>query len=314
MKALIIDYMSDKIDKGLEELGIEFDKEMLPSKEKLMELIPAYDMLIMRVDPFIDKDIMDKGENLKAIFVGSTGTNHIDKEYAKEKGIEIYNSPGLNANAVAELVIAKILDLYRNTIQAQNEIKVDGIWNKYRWIGRELRNKTIGIIGYGAIGRRVAEIANVFHMDVLASDPFLTEADIKEDYTKLTDLDEIFEKADVITLHVPLTPDTKDMIAKEQLEKMKDDAVIINAARGGIVNEDDLYEALQNKIIGGANFDTISNELGAGGLDSTDTHVESKLFECDRFYITPHIGGSTHDSQDDIGDVVLENIKKHFDL
>ena len=88
MKALIIDYMSDKIDKGLEELGIEFDKEMLPSKEKLMELIPAYDMLIMRVDPFIDKDIMDKGENLKAIFVGSTGTNHIDKEYAKEKGLD----------------------------------------------------------------------------------------------------------------------------------------------------------------------------------------------------------------------------------
>lgn len=313
MKALMVDYMSEVIDDGLKELGIELDKEMLPTSERLASIIEPYDILLMRVDPFINKEVLDAAKNLKAIFVGSTGTNHIDKAYAQEKNIPIYNSPGLNANAVAELVIAKALDLYRNTVQAQNEVK-GGIWNKYRWIGRELRNKTMGIIGFGAIGRRVAEIANVFHMDIIAYDPFLTPADIKQEYVKLTTLDEVIENSDVVTLHVPLTPDTKDMFNEESMARMKDGAVIINAARGGIVNEEALYKYIKNGKLGGANLDTISNELGSGGLNTMDVPVESPLFELDRVYVTPHIGGSTIDAQDDIGAVVIDNLKKHFNL
>lgn len=311
MKALMVDYMSDVIDKGLEERGIELDKVMLPTSEKLAEIIEPYDFLFMRVDPFINKEVLDAAKNLKAIFVGSTGTNHIDLEYAKEKNIPVKNSPGQNANAVAELVFAKALDLYRNSVQAQNEVK-GGIWNKYRWIGRELRNKTLGICGFGAIGRRVAEIANVFHMDVLAYDPFLKPEDIKVDYVKLVDFDEIVKNSDIITLHMPLTPDTKDLFAKEEFEKMKDGACIINAARGGIVNEDDLYDYIKNGKLGGANLDTLSNELGSGGLDTQDVPVESKLFELDRLYVTPHIGGSTIDAQDDIGHVILKNFDELF--
>ena len=111
MKALMVDYMSDVIDKGLEERGIELDKVMLPTSEKLAEIIEPYDFLFMRVDPFINKEVLDAAKNLKAIFVGSTGTNHIDLDYAKEKNIPVKNSPGQNANAVAELVFAKMLDL-----------------------------------------------------------------------------------------------------------------------------------------------------------------------------------------------------------
>lgn len=246
--------------------------------------------------------------------VGSTGTNHIDLEYAKEKGIEVCNSPGQNANAVAELVFCKALDLYRNSYQAQHEIKEDGIWNKYRWIGRELRNKTMGIVGFGAIGRRVAEIARVFKMDVVAYDPFYKPQNNDFDFVELLDFDELCKRADIITLHLPLTPDTKNMISDKQMEEMKDGTVLINAARGGIIDEEALYKYIKNGKLGGANLDTLADELGSGGLDTQDVKVSSPLFELDRVYVTPHIGGSTIDAQDDIGRVVMTNVKKVFNL
>ena len=314
MKALIVDYVSDIIEKELKELGFEVDKEMLPTSEKLAEIIAPYDLLVMRVDPFIDKNILDSAKNLKAIMVGSTGTNHIDLEYAKEKGIEVCNSPGQNANAVAELVFCKALDLYRNSYQAQHEIKEDGIWNKYRWIGRELRNKTMGIVGFGAIGRRVAEIARVFKMDVVAYDPFYKPQNNDFDFVELLDFDELCKRADIITLHLPLTPDTKNMISDKQMEEMKDGTVLINAARGGIIDEEALYKYIKNGKLGGANLDTLADELGSGGLDTQDVKVSSPLFELDRVYVTPHIGGSTIDAQDDIGRVVMTNVKKVFNL
>ncbi|SHH17964.1 D-3-phosphoglycerate dehydrogenase [Anaerosphaera aminiphila DSM 21120] len=314
MKALIIDQMSNIIDEELAKLGFEVDKVMLPKPEKLIEIIGEYDLLVMRVDPFISKEIIDAGKKLKAIMVGAVGLNHIDLEYAKEKGIAIHNAPGLNANAVAELVILKALDLYRNSVQANNEVKYDHIWNKYRWIGRELRNKTMGIIGFGAIGRRVAEIAQVFHMDIIAYDPFIKAEDNKIEYVKIVSLDEVVKNSDVITLHVPLTPDTKDMLSDKEMESMKDGAVIINCARGGVVNEEALYKYIKNGKLGGANLDTLADELGTGGLDTQDVHIESPLFELDRVYISPHVGGSTIDAQDDIGRVVIENVKKVFNL
>ena len=314
MKALIVDYVSDIIEKELKELGFEVDKEMLPTSEKLAEIIAPYDLLVMRVDPFIDKNVLDSAKNLKAIMVGSTGTNHIDLEYAKEKGIEVCNSPGQNANAVAELVFCKALDLYRNSYQAQHEIKEKGIWNKYRWIGRELRNKTMGIVGFGAIGRRVAEIARVFRMDVVAYDPFYKPQNNDFDFVELLDFDELCKRADIITLHLPLTPDTKNMISDKQMEEMKDGTVLINAARGGIIDEEALYKYIKNGKLGGANLDTLADELGSGGLDTQDVKVSSPLFELDRVYVTPHIGGSTIDAQDDIGRVVMTNVKKVFNL
>ncbi|MGO3752243.1 MAG: D-2-hydroxyacid dehydrogenase [Peptoniphilaceae bacterium] len=314
MKALVVDYMSDVIDEELKKLGFEVDKEMLPTSEKLAGMIEPYDLLVMRVDPFVTKEVIDNAKNLKAILVGSVGTNHIDLDYAKEKNIEVRNSPGLNANAVAELVIGKMLEIYRNLYEAQSEIKNKGIWNKYRWIGRELRNKTLGIIGLGAIGRRVAEIANVFHMDIIAYDAFIKPEDNKLEYVKMVTLDEVIEQSDFVTLHIPLTPDTKDMFNEESINRMKDGAVIINAARGGVVNEEALYTYIKNGKLGGASIDTFTGELGTGGLDTQDVPVESPLFELDRLYVTPHVGGSTIDAQDDIGRLIVKNTKDIFNL
>ncbi|MBP2025941.1 D-2-hydroxyacid dehydrogenase [Peptoniphilus stercorisuis] len=314
MKALIIDQVSSIIKEELTSLGFEVDFTMLPTSEKLKEIIEPYDLLVMRVDPFIDKEVIDAAKNLKAILVGAVGTNHIDLNYCKEKNIEVRNSPGMNANAVAELVICKALDMYRNSVQANNEVKYDKVWNKYRWIGRELRNKTLGIIGFGAIGRRVAEIANVFHMDIIAYDPFIKAEDNKIEYVKIVSLDDIVKNSDIITLHVPLTPDTKDMLSFDEMENMKDGAIIINAARGGTVNEEALYKYIKNGKLGGANLDTLADELGTGGLDTQDVKIDSPLFELDRVYISPHIGGSTIDAQDDIGRLVIENVKDIFKL
>lgn len=314
MKALIVDQVSSIIKEDLTDLGFEVDFTMLPTTEKLKEIIEPYDLLVMRVDPFINKEVIDAAKNLKAIIVGAVGTNHIDLDYCKEKNIEVRNSPGMNANAVAELVFCKALDLYRNSIQANNEVKYDKIWNKYRWIGRELRNKTLGIIGFGAIGRRVAEIAHVFHMDIIAYDPFVKPEDNKIEYVKIVSLDDIVKNSDIITLHVPLTPDTKDMLSFEEMENMKDGAVIINAARGGTVNEEALYKYIKNGKLGGASLDTLADELGTGGLDTQDVKIDSPLFELDRVYISPHIGGSTIDAQDDIGRLVIENVKDIFKL
>lgn len=307
MKALIIDQMSEEIDKGLKERGIEFKKVMLPKKDELIKLIPDVDVLIMRVDPFIDKDILDAAKNLKLILVGSVGTNHIDLEECKKRNIPVMNSPGQNSNAVAELVFSKALDLYRNTVQANNEVK-SGIWNKYRWIGRELRNKTMGILGYGSIGRRVAEIAHVFKMDVLAYDPYFDPKNNPYDYVKLVSLDEVLKNSDVITLHLPLTKETKNMISSKEMEGMRDGAILINAARGGVIDEEALYEYIKNGKLGGANLDTLADELGTGGLDTQDVPISSKLFELDRIYMSPHIGGSTIDAQDDIGHLVLQHL------
>src|SRR5699024_8905182 len=125
---------------------------------------------------------------------------------------------------------------------------------------------------------------------------------------------DIVKNSDIITLHVPLTPDTKDMLSFDEMENMKDGAIIINAARGGTVNEEALYKYIKNGKLGGANLDTLADELGTGGLDTQDVKIDSPLFELDRVYISPHIGGSTIDAQDDIGRLVIENVKDIFKL
>ena len=155
MKALIIDHVSKNIGPALKEYGMQVDYKILPTKQELIDILGGYEILIMRVDPFIDKDVLDAATKLKMLCVGSVGMNHVDLKYAAEKGIDVINAPGVNYNSVAELTISKMLDLSRQSMAANNEVKIDKIWNKYKWMGRELRGKTVGIVGYGKIGRRV---------------------------------------------------------------------------------------------------------------------------------------------------------------
>ena len=235
MKCLIIDVVSPAI---AEELGkyMEVDTKILPTQEELASMIGDYEVLIMRVDPAINKTILDAAKKLKVIGVCSVGLNHIDMDTAKANGIQVFNAPGLNGNAVAELTIAKMLDMSRHTIPACNDVKVNKNWDKYKFVGRELRGKTLGVLGFGRIGQRVGELARAFLMDVVAYDPYLPAEVFEQQHATSMSIEEVLKVSDFVTIHMPLTPETKNLSNAKSIAGMKDDAVVLNMARGGIVN------------------------------------------------------------------------------
>lgn len=312
MKCLIIDEVDNciqgKLSKHMETVWIKD----VPSEEDLLKHIPGYDILVMRVDPAITKRVIDAANQLKVIAVGAVGINHIDIDYAEKKGIKVFNAPGLNIDSVAELTIGRLIDISRQVIAANNYVKGEKLWNKYLFTGTELAKKTIGIIGYGKIGQRVGELAQAFKMKVIAYDPYITVEQGLKMNTKMVTLDEIFKESNCITIHVPLTPETKNMISYKQIEMMKKGCIIVNMGRGGVVDEEAVLDALSKGKLGGMGTDVMTSELsGDSGKDDT---IESPLFEYDNFIVTPHIGGQTIDSQKRIGDFLVENIKVIFNL
>lgn len=180
MKALIIDRVSPLVESGLKEYGVDVDVKILPGVDELKRLLPEY-VCWSAVDPKIDRELLDAAaKRVKMIAVCSAGTNHIDLEYAKQLGIRIQNAPGINCNAVAELTISKLLDVSRFTMEANREVQEDHIWNKYKYTGHELKGHTLGVIGLGKIGSRVAQLAQAFGMTVKAYDPYVDGAVMAE--------------------------------------------------------------------------------------------------------------------------------------
>ena len=312
MKCLIIDAVSPAI---AEELGsyMQVDTKMLPTQEELAAIIGDYEVLIMRVDPAINKDVLDAAQKLKVIGVCSVGLNHIDTEYAQSKGVQVFNAPGLNGNAVAELTISKMLDISRGTMVANHDVKVLKQWDKYKFVGRELRGKTLGVLGFGRIGQRVGEIARVFGMKVVAYDPYLPAEVFAQNEATSMGIPELCAISDFVTIHMPLNDETRNLFNAESIAKMKDDAVVLNMARGGIVNEQDMYEALKAGKIGGYATDVMENGLAAGGL-TEGASFDSPLFTCDNFVVSPHIGAQTVDAARDIGAHIIGKVKEALDL
>ena len=312
MKALIIDEVYEGIGR---ELGkyMTVDTKLLPTQEELANLIGEYDVLIMRVDPAINKEILDAAKNLKVIGVCSVGLNHIDLDAAKAKGIQVFNAPGMNGNAVAELTICKMLELSRHTIPAHRDVTVNQKWDKYAFVGRELRGKTLGVLGFGRIGQRVGEIARVFGMKVVAYDPYLpAEIFTKNEATSMS-IAEVCEVADFVTIHMPLNDETRNLFNATSIAEMKSDAVVLNMARGGIVNEKDMYEALKAGKIGGYATDVLENEVAGDGL-TEDSRFYSPLFDLDNFVVSPHIGAQTVDASRDIGQHIIAKVKEALNL
>ena len=314
MKCLIIDVVSPAI---AEELGkymeVTVSEQLPPSKDELKGMIADKDVLIMRVDPKIDRDVLDAAKSLKVIGVCSVGLNHIDTKYAEEKGVQVFNAPGLNGNAVAELTICKMLELSRHTIPAHRDVTVNEKWDKYAFVGRELRGKTLGVLGFGRIGQRVGEIARVFGMKIVAYAPSLpAEIFAKNEATSMS-IAEVCKVSDYITIHMPLNDETRNLFNAQSIAEMKNDAVVLNMARGGIVNEKDMYEALKAGKIGGYASDVMENELAGGGL-TEDAGFDSPLFECDNFIVTPHLGAQTVDASRDIGAHIINKVKEALNL
>lgn len=312
MKCLIIDVVHPTIREELENY-MQIDVEPLPTQARLAEIIGAYDLLLMRVDPAIDKTVIDAAKKLKAIGVCAVGLNHVDLDYAKEKGIAVFNAPGWSDNAVAELTISKMLDISRGTMQANREVKDEHQWNKYKFYGRELRGKTLGILGFGRVGRRVAKLADAFEMKIVAYDPFVTAEEFKQNFAQGMSKEEVLRVSDFVSVHLPLLPETKNLISASSIREMKRGAVVLNMSRGGIVNEADMYEALTTGQLGGYATDVMDEELAGGGL-TRDAGFDSPLFTCENFIVSPHIGAQTQDASYLIGQDIIGKVKNALNL
>ncbi|MBR3746800.1 MAG: phosphoglycerate dehydrogenase [Selenomonadaceae bacterium] len=276
-------------NEGIELLKENFDVEVRDkiSHEELLDIIPTFDALIVRSASKVSADVLERGVNLKIIGRAGVGVDNIDVQAATARGIIVINSPDGNTIAATEHTFAMMLAVSRNIPQA-NQVMHAGGWDRKKFVGVELRNKTLGIIGLGKIGAGVAKRAQSFDMKVIAYDPFVSEERAKSLGVKLTELNELFATSDYITVHMPLTNKTRDMISLPQMKTMKPTVRLINCARGGIINEKDLATALTEKIIAGAVIDVFDGEPLA---------EDSPLRNLPNIILTPHLGASTVEAQ-----------------
>ncbi len=296
MKVLIADAINEKGIENLKEVAeVVVDTSITP--EELANTIHEYNGIIVRSRTKLTADIIEKADNLQIIARAGVGVDNIDLNAATEKGIMVVNSPESTSVTVAEHTMGLILSMARKISIADKSVK-EGKWEKKKFMGVELRNKTLGVIGMGRIGSQVVNRCKAFGMDAMAYDPYLPEEVAMQMGVELTDLDTVLKNSDFITIHVPLTPETKHSISTEQFELMKDTAFIVNCARGGVIDEDALYEALLNDKIGGAALDVYEEE----------PPEDSKLFELDNIVLTPHIAASTKEAQRDAAIIVADEI------
>lgn len=251
----------------------------------------------MRSRTQVTRQIIEAGENLKLIARAGVGVDNVDIEAATERGILVINAPNGNTVSACELTCAHILNICRNMYQATKTLK-DGVWNRKDFVGFEVANKTLGIIGLGRIGREVGIRMKAFQMEVIGYDP-LTPAQVVEPLgIQFVDLDTIWKRSDIITIHVPLLPETKHLVNRETIAKCKTGVMIVNCARGGIVDESALYEALTSRKVHAAALDVFEEE----------PPINEDLLRHPHLNPTPHLGASTHDGQRRVGEEIVNEI------
>ncbi|WP_300456769.1 hydroxyacid dehydrogenase [Desulfobacula sp.] len=269
--------------------GIEVDVKTDLSPSQLEDIIGVYHGLSIRSKTKVTEEMLAKAKNLKVIGRAGIGLDNVDIPAATRADIAVMNTPLGNAITTAEHTIAMIMALSRNIPRATATLK-DGKWEKKNLRGREIYNKTLGLVGIGNIGSLVAERAMGLKMKVIGCDPYQDHDSIERLGIRHVSFDEILAESDYISIHTPKTPETTNLFNRETLYKMKQGAMLINCARGGIINEDDLHEAL------------VSNHLGGAALDVFVTEPPGKicLMDLDNFICTSHLGASTHEAQDNV--------------
>jgi D-3-phosphoglycerate dehydrogenase len=271
------------------------------TQDELKTLLPKISGLVIRSATKVNKDLIDAAPNLKYVVRAGEGTDNIDKAYCAEKGIKVSNTPGANNNSAAEHAVALMLSVLRKTAQADASMK-RGEWNKDAFTGNELTNKTVGIMGFGRIGQIVAKRISGFEPKILFFDPLVHQSQVNY-ATKVNTLEELFSQSDIVTIHTPLLEATKGVVNYDLLSKMKSTSILVNAARGKIVNEADLYEILKSKKIKAAGFDVFAQEP----LES-----DSKLKTLENIILTPHLGGSTEEAQFRVGQMAAHQVVEFF--
>lgn len=292
------------VSDGLEEEGLEMlrkvasvtvDPKITP--EDLLKVLPEYDALIVRSRTKVKKEVLLAGKRLKVVGRAGVGVDNIDLKAAKEAGVVVVNSPLAATNAVAELALGFMLSLARRIPEMNESMKAEK-WEKSSFKGSELEGKTLGLLGIGRIGARVAELARVFGMMIIAYDPFLSSEEIRMRHAEPASFDELLEKSDYISLHLPLTDVTRGLISEPQFQAMKTGVRLICTARGGVVDEEALRAALDSGKVAGAALDVYATEPPAGGSIATHPKVIA----------SPHIGAQTKEAQTKAGIGIAQEV------
>ena len=299
MKVIVSDPISEDGLRILKDNNIEVINANGHNVDKNYKHIKTADGWIIRSGTTLDSKIIEKAVNLSVIGRAGVGVDNIDISAATRRGIVVMNTPDANTISAAEHTMALILALSRNISSGHNGLS-KGEWNRDMLIGSELHDKTIGIVGLGKIGKEVMQRSKAFNMQILGYDPFIPDDFFRVDEVKICDLDYLIKKSDFITLHIPLTNDTKNLFDYENLIKMKKEARIINVARGGIINEEDLSKVLKEKKIAGAALDVFQSEP----LD-----YKSPLISAPNIILTPHLGASTLEAKESVSISICNQVK-----
>lgn len=286
MKVLIPDKVDKKVMEILKEAGLDVDNRPGITVEECAKICGDADAMIVRSGIKITKEILDAAKNLKLVVRAGVGYDNIDAGYAASKGIVVENTPFGNTNAAAEHTITLLAMLSKHIIHSHIKLK-SGLWDRKSFEGTELKGKTLGIIGLGNVGKKVAKVAVALEMDVLGFDPFIDKATMKKMKVKKVEFEELIKESDYITVHVPLIEKTRNLISEKEFAMMKDGVRIINVARGEIVNENALEGAIKSGKVAAAALDVYSSE----------PPVCKSLIEHEKVICTPHLGASTKEAQ-----------------
>jgi len=295
---LICDQVNPTLNEILVKNGLQITYEPEITPEQIAEKIGNYEVVVVRSRTKITKDLIQRADKCKIIARVGVGLDNIDQDAAKEKNIRVINAVEGAMNAVAELVVGLMLSLAREIPRADREVR-NGNWIKKELMGSELRGKYLGIVGLGNIGKRLGRLAKSFNMNIIGFDVMpIDEEFSKEVGLMKADLGTLLASADYVSLHVPLLDSTKHMINAEKIATMKSTARIINTSRGGVIDEDALYDALKNGNLGGAALDVFEVEPA----------TSNKLRELPNFISTPHMGAQTKEAQSLAANVIAEKI------
>ena len=302
MKVLVSDNLGQiGIEMFQKEKNIDVDVKTGLAPEELKEIIPEYDALVIRSATKVTEELLEAATNLKVVGRAGIGLDNVDIPAATKRGVVVMNTPGGNVITTAEHAIAMILSLTRNIPAGTSSLK-EGLWNKKKLQGREIYNKTLGLIGFGKIGSIVANRAQGLKMKVIVYDPFVTPELIEKVGLESVSLKELYSRSDYITVHVPKMKETTGLLNEDAFNQMNDGVMVVNCARGGIVDETALYNAMKSGKVAGAALDVFE----------TEPPGKSPLFEFDRFICTPHLGASTREAQTNVAVAVAGQIIEYL--
>ena len=293
--------MSDKVEDVLKSKSIDYDIKTGMDPEELKSVIDQYDGILIRSATKLTSNILADCKNLKVVGRAGVGVDNVDLETATKNKILVMNTPLGNLEATAELTIGLMFSLYRH-IHLANQSTHDGKWEKSKFMGTELKGKILGIVGFGNIGQRVAEMASVIGMNIITNSNSASDEDLSKLGASKVSTEQLLTDSDIVSLHTKLNDDTKNMLNKTSIATMKPSAVIINCARGGLINEADLKDCLNNDVIAGAAIDVYEKEPA----------TENVMFGAKNLLLTPHLGASSKEAQSNVAIDVANQVADYL--